>query len=642
MRILTRFLSPLVVVLLCAATLSGQGIPSKYYPYDEMTKAIKTLASAHSDIVKLESIGKTLKGRDIWALAIRKGNPDDDRAMLVVGGTEAVQIAGSELALRYAEHLVNSFGKDEKITKLLQSTTVYIIPRVTPDATEAYFAKPLAERSTNYRSYDDDRDGATDEDDVDDVNKDGFITMMRVKDSRGEWMLYPDDPRLMKKADQTKGEKGEYLLYTEGIDNDKDDEWNEDGVGGVDFNKNFPFNYQFFETDAGIYQVSEAESRSIAQFIFSKPNIAAVFSFSSTDNLTTPWRTGSGAQIAAPTATAGTEGRTGRGGGGTGGGGGTRGGGGGGGGGTEMFTQRGSAPTTPTTTTQSQASRGVTSVLTDDAPYYDYISKQFLDLTKLSEAPAAKKASGNFTEWVYYHTGRWSFSVRPWWAPPDRGARRDTTSGGGMASRMRQMGRTGGFQTGQASLQEQQVPDDAADQLRVLRWYEANGYKDVFVPWTKVKHPDFPDRDVEVGGIKPYVLANPPADSLNSFSQPYNKFLTYLAGQLPTVGLKNIKVEKVNESVYRLSLDVVNAGYLPTNSAIGVRARWPRNVYLTLDLAKDQSLANGRAKQRLSPIKGSGGYSTTTWLIVGKPGSTVKVTAESPMTGEVTETITLR
>jgi hypothetical protein len=591
----------LFMPFICSA-LYGQAIPSKYHTYDEMSRAIRSLASSHSDILKVESLGKTLKGRDIWVMTLRKGDSEQPRALLVVGGIDAVQIAGSEMALRFVEQLTNSCGKVDSVTKLLQTTTIYVIPRVNPDATEAYFEKPLRERSTNYQAIDDDKDGAVDEDDVDDVNKDGVITMMRVKDPRGEWMVHPEDARVMKKADPAKGEKGSYLLYTEGLDNDKDEQWNEDVAGGVDFNRNFPFNYQFFSSNAGVHQVSEIETRAVADFIFAHATIGAVFSFSPNDNLTTPWKAEPRRPSTAGDAPAAT-GFSGRGGGGT----------------PFMRPPGDEAANTP-----------VTSVLEDDQPYYEFISKQFLDITKLKDAPEPKKGAGAFSDWAYYHTGRWSFSVRPWWAPVT--VKKDTTVGE-MARRMRPP---------MARAQAETTSDEYTEQLRTLKWYDANGYKDIAVQWTKVKHPDFPDQEVEIGGLKPYIVSSPPGDSLNTFAQPYTKFITYLAGQLPAVALGHIKVEKVNDNVYRITLDVVNNGYLPTNSALGVRVRWPRNVYLTLGHSKEQSVASGRAKQSLKPIKGNGGYQTISWLVVGKAGSTVTVTVESPIAGKATETITLR
>jgi len=584
----------LLIVLTCSA-LYGQALPSKYHTYDEMTRAIRNLASSHSDILKVESLGKTLKGRDLWVLTLRKGDASQPRALLVTGGVDAVQIAGSEMALRFVEQLADSYGKVDSVTKLLQTTTIYVIPRISPDATESYFEKPRRERSTNFNGTDDDKDGAVDEDDVDDVNKDGVITMMRVKDPRGEWMVHPEDGRVMKKADPAKGEKGSYLLYTEGFDNDRDEQWNEDAVGGVDFNHNFPYNYQYFSPNSGVYQVSERESRAIAEFIFAHPNIGAVFSFSTNDNLTTPWKT----EPRRPSTT--------------------------------------ETPTPPASGMpfgrgMDDGSRGpVTSVLEEDQPYFEFISKQFLDITKLKDAPETKKGAGAFSEWVYYHAGRWSFSVRPWWAPVTSG-RRDTASGDA-ARRPR----------GAMTRSPQEVStDEYTEQLRALKWYDAGGFKDVAAPWTKVKHSDFPEREVEIGGIKPYLIANPPADSLNTLAQPMSKFLAYLAAQLPSVSIGNTKVEKVNDNVYRLTVDIFNNGFLPTNSGLGVRVRWPRNVYLSLGLSNDQSLASGRARQSLRPIKGNGGFQTVSWLVVGKSGSVVTITAESPIAGKATETITLR
>ncbi len=593
-RLLETCAVALFIPFICAA-LYGQSIPPKYHTYDEMSRAIKSLGSAHGDLMYITSLGKTVKGRDIWTVALRKGEFNQPRALLVVGGVEASQIAGSEMALRFIEQLLSSYGKIDSVTRLLQTTTIYVIPRVNPDATEAYFEKPLRERATNYRSTDDDRDGAVDEDDVDDVNKDGMITLMRVKDPRGDWMIHPDDSRVMKKADPAKGETGTYLVHTEGIDNDKDEQWNEDAVGGVDLNRNFPYNYQHFSPSSGVYQVSEKESRAVAEFIFAHPNIAAVFSFSTNDNLTTPWKT----EPRRPSATE---------------------------------TPTPAATGAPFGRGMDDGSRGpVTSVLEEDQPYYEYVSKQFLDITKLKDAPEAKKGAGAFSEWVYYHTGRWSFSVRPWWAPV-ASARRDTLAGDAARRPRGAMTRT-----------PQETPaDEYTEQLRALKWYDAGGFKEIAAPWTKVKHADFPEREVEVGGIRPFVVSNPPADSLNALAQPYSKFLTYLAAQIPSISIGNTKVEKVNDNVHRVTVDVFNHGFLPTNSGLGVRVRWPRNVYLSLGLSKDQSLASGRARQSLRPIKGNGGYQTVSWLVVGKAGSTVTVTAESPIAGKSTETITLR
>jgi hypothetical protein len=54
----------------------------------------------------------------------------------------------------------------------------------------------------------------------DDLDGDGNITQMRIKDPNGEYKADPKDPRILVRIEP--GEKGEYtLLGSEGIDNDK-------------------------------------------------------------------------------------------------------------------------------------------------------------------------------------------------------------------------------------------------------------------------------------------------------------------------------------------------------------------------------------------------------------------------------------
>lgn len=58
-----------------------------------------------------------------------------------------------------------------------------------------------------------------DEDPLVDVDGDGVIVAMRRKDPAGEWLIDAPDPRAMRMADASRGERGEYVLYSgEGLD----------------------------------------------------------------------------------------------------------------------------------------------------------------------------------------------------------------------------------------------------------------------------------------------------------------------------------------------------------------------------------------------------------------------------------------
>lgn len=558
----------IILFLGISCSIVAAQIPSQYHHYENLTKAIKQLGENYSSILKIESIAKTLDNREIWLATLGKGETSNRKALLVIGGVEGTSLVGSEHALRLIQHLVQSYGKVDSITALLNTTTIFVIPRLNPDAGEAYFTKPLTERTMNSSPFDDDRDAAIDEDDVEDVNSDGVISWMRVEDPRGEWIVHPDDSRLMKKADPAKGEKGKYRLLSEGIDNDKDEVWNEDGLGGTDLNRNFTFNYQFFGKNSGIHQISENETKGLANFLFDNPNIGIVFSFSSNDNLTVAWKN---------------------------------------------EPPKGDSP-------------HITSVLKEDEDYFASISKKFGEITKLKDAPKPDKGEGALSDWAYYHAGRWSFSVRPWW-PGELPKGSDTTAVKDSTKK-----------SSSNKKDEKEKSDDP--QLKVLKWYDAVNAKDIAVEWKKFKHPDFPQNTVEIGGIKPFVLTNPPAESLNSFSKPFVQFITYLAGQLPSIALSNHKVEKMGSGIFRVSVDVVNNGFLPTNSAMGVKTRWMKNVRVLLNPSSGTEITSGKTKQVIDPIKGSGGYQTLSWLVTGK--GPVKITAENPVSGKAELTVDLK
>lgn len=353
-----RFLPVICSAWLVLATQAAAESPIEGYArYDAYAADVQKLDE--SPLVTVSSLGKTLGGREIFLLRVARDEQTGDvdkPAILIVGSAFAPQLCGSELAVRMVRHFAQH-ADDKELAKLLDGYALYVIPRPNPDATEAMFSRPYAERALNERPTDDDRDFETNEDPNEDLNGDGWITAMRVEDPTGKWMPHPQDNRVLIEADARKNEVGRYLLFTEGIDNDHDELWNEDGPGGVDLNRNFTFGYRFFSAGAGPHQVSEVESRAIADFAFDHPNIAAVFSFSPQDNLLEPWKPGD------------------------------------------------------------ENVRIKTSVLAADVPYLNELARTYRELHGGKDWPSATKGEGGLADWAYFHFGRWSLSARAWWIP---------------------------------------------------------------------------------------------------------------------------------------------------------------------------------------------------------------------------------
>lgn len=242
-------------LLLFLFLLSIQGItdenshPAKgFHSHSALTKLLKDLTNKNKKITNLTSLGKTLNGKDIWMIRISGEEgpaPEVKQALLICGNLEGDHVIGSEVALGVADILINGYGKDEEVTRILDKRTFYIVPRLNPDGAELFFETLLFEHQGNLRPRDDDYDWLVDEDGPEDLNGDGMITLMRVKDKEGDWYIDKEDPRLMHKREKDTWLDSLYKIYPEGIDNDADERYNEDSPGGYNINRNFPHNFGY-------------------------------------------------------------------------------------------------------------------------------------------------------------------------------------------------------------------------------------------------------------------------------------------------------------------------------------------------------------------------------------------------------------
>jgi len=256
-----------------------------FYDHRDLTVALKELQKAYPELMKLESIGKSYQGREIWAVIINDpatGPAEKKPGFYMDGNIHGNEIQGTEVALYTIYYLLKNYGKLAFVDQLLKDRAFYIVPTMNPDSRD-YFLH-LASDSDSPRSglipYDDDRDGLLDEDGPDDLDGDGSITYMRKRDPHGNYKTSPDNPLIMVRC--RPGEKGEFILLgSEGLDNDGDGQVNEDEPGGYDMNRNFGFNWQpnYVQNGAGPYPFCWPETKAIRDFILAHPNIIGAQSF---------------------------------------------------------------------------------------------------------------------------------------------------------------------------------------------------------------------------------------------------------------------------------------------------------------------------------------------------------------------------
>lgn len=626
---------------------------TRYHTYEEMSAALRDLAKTHAKLAKLVEVAKTREGRSVWAIEIANpsGTPVADRpALMIAANFEGDQLIGSQLALYVAENLLTGYASNPAIKQRLDAHVFYIIPRVNPDGAEAMFGAVKSFRKANAAKIDADNDGRLDEDGPEDLNKDGVISVMRVKDPKGPYMVHPDDARLMKRADAARGEAGGYAIHWEGIDNDGDGFINEDGPGGVDLNRNFQHQYPYYTADSGPHMISEPETRGIMDYVIARRNIAAILTFGESDNLIAP-PNATGAHAPASVvdlvgfANASIDGArsTGRfqapqgfGGRGFGGGGGGR----GRGGAPAAGGRGGPAPTPPATT-----------VAPADVEYFRTVSDKYRQMTGLRAAPATRIPGGAFFEYGYYQFGVPSFSTPGWGITAPAGPAGGAPGGGGPGSGggnppgQGPGGRSAGLGAGRAGGPGGGGPGGAASDgggafdLRLVRWMDAEKVNG-FISWTPFKHATL--GDVEIGGFRPYALSNPDAAKIAELGKGHLDFVTYLSSIFPKVAIADSSVTALGGGLYRVKVDVENGGFLPTSSAQGVRSRSVKPTMVQLDVNPDD-IVSGAPKTNFFPaLAGTGRRQSYEWIIKGKPGSTLTVKAVAQKGGTATAALTLK
>jgi hypothetical protein len=122
------------------------------YPrYEELTLTLRALADEHPGLCKVESIGKSYEGREIWLMELTNtgtGPAAEKPAFWVDGNTHAGEVTGSMAALYLLETLLEGYGSDERITDLLDRQAFYLLPRLSPDGAERYLTTPYSLRAS--------------------------------------------------------------------------------------------------------------------------------------------------------------------------------------------------------------------------------------------------------------------------------------------------------------------------------------------------------------------------------------------------------------------------------------------------------------------------------------------------------------
>ena len=256
-----------------------------YYRYDDLTEILEGFAQEYPHLVRIESIGQSHEGREVWLATVTRfetGEDVDKPALWVDGNIHASEVSPSTACLYLIHRLVTGYGEDADVTRCLDTRAFYVCPRVNPDGAEWALADvpKIIRSSTRPYPYDEEPIGGLVEQDMD---GDGRMLSMRISDPNGAWKVCAEDPRLMVRRDPAESGGTYYRLLPEGRIEDYD------GVTiqiqpkkeRLDLNRNFPFAWrqEYEQKGAGPYPTSEPEVRNLAHFVANHPNITGGVAF---------------------------------------------------------------------------------------------------------------------------------------------------------------------------------------------------------------------------------------------------------------------------------------------------------------------------------------------------------------------------
>ena len=206
---------------------------------------------------------------------------------------------------------------------------------------------------------------------------------------------------------------------------------------------------------------------------------------------------------------------------------------------------------------------------------------------------------------------------------------------------MASMGGQRGGMTGQrggaaggASPAEAQAVDKA-----LLQWMDKEKI-DGFVPWTKFQHPDL--GEVEIGGFKPYVTVNPPADKIAELGRAHAEFALYLSSLFSKIGIAKLEAVGYGGGVFRIRAELENTGFLPTALAHAVVARAVKPILVQIQVQPDSIISGNPKSNSVQSLNGSGGRMKFEWLIKAKTGDTIELTVLSYKSGAARRSVVLK
>ncbi|MBC7711832.1 MAG: succinylglutamate desuccinylase/aspartoacylase family protein [Rhizobacter sp.] len=123
---------------------------TQYRDFAKVESDLKTIAATYPKLTSLDTYGVSKEGRTLYSLKVSTGGENKPKLM-VTAATHGDELITTEVLFSLTNELLAGYGKDSRLTKILDSRDIYIIPVVSPDSFEA--RERYVQRQDPNRSY---------------------------------------------------------------------------------------------------------------------------------------------------------------------------------------------------------------------------------------------------------------------------------------------------------------------------------------------------------------------------------------------------------------------------------------------------------------------------------------------------------
>lgn len=106
---------------------------SGHQEYDEIVETLKSWESKAPDLLEIGTFGRTTKGREQHYIRISNECTPSDKVVMITACIHGNEPLSTSVLMACVGRMVSLYGKDDDITRLVDSRTVYFVPVVSPD-----------------------------------------------------------------------------------------------------------------------------------------------------------------------------------------------------------------------------------------------------------------------------------------------------------------------------------------------------------------------------------------------------------------------------------------------------------------------------------------------------------------------------